>query len=165
MVVIKKFFFATLLLFLMSIGSVSQAHVLDGAKEWNGHYYKIFEMPMDWESADSFCKSMGGHLATAETSTENEMMKQLFMSMEGSSACWIGGRRDKQRIWRWITGKVIADYFDWANGQPRSDGNAGGASLCLRRSDKGKWDNPWSSDKNSFMCEWENANEAHESNI
>ena len=61
--------------------------------------------------------------------------------------------------------KLIADYFDWTNGQPRSDGNAGGSSICLGRSQKGKWDNPWSSDQNSFMCEWESASAAHESNM
>ena len=162
---VKNFFLAGLIVAMMSICSVGQAHVLDGAKEWNGHYYKVFEMPMNWDGAYSFCQSMGGHLATAETQAENEMMKQLFLAKEGSSVCWIGGKRDKQNIWRWVTGKIIADYFDWENGQPRSNLNAGGSSLCLRRSAKGKWDNLWSSDKNSFMCEWESASDAHESNM
>lgn len=58
----KKFFFATLLVALMSIGSVGQAHVLDGAKEWNGHYYKAFEFQLNWEQAKKFCESMGFHL-------------------------------------------------------------------------------------------------------
>lgn len=163
--VLEKIFIAACFLSIMSICSVGQAHVLDGAKEWNGHYYKVFEMPMKWDNADAFCKSVGGHLATAETQDENEMLKQLFLSKEGSSACWIGGKRDKQKVWRWISGKVIADYFDWANGQPRSDGNAGGSSLCLRRSQKGKWDNPWSSDEYPFICEWESVANAHESNM
>lgn len=68
MTIIRKFFFATLLVSLMSSCSVSQAHVLDGAKEWNGHYYKAFEFQLNWEQAKNFCESMGGHLATAENS-------------------------------------------------------------------------------------------------
>ena len=160
-----KILCAGLFFAMMSTGSVGQAHVLDGAKEWNGHYYKIFEMPMNWEGADSFCKSMGGHLATAETSAENEMMKQLFLSKEGGSKCWIGGKRDKANVWRWISGKVIADYFDWANGQPRGNLSLGGSSLCLSRDDKGKWDNPRSSNTYPFMCEWESSSAVHESNM
>lgn len=26
----------------------AEAHILDEATEWNGHYYKIFEMEMKW---------------------------------------------------------------------------------------------------------------------
>lgn len=76
---IKTFFFITFLAAVMSIGSVGQAHVLDGATEWNGHYYKIFRMPMNWGRANAFCKSVGGHLATAETQAENEMLKKYSM--------------------------------------------------------------------------------------
>ena len=142
-----------------------QAHVLDGAKEYNGHYYKVMEVSMDWKNASEFCKSMGGHLATGETREENEMLKQLFLGNGGGLYCWIGGIRDDKRVWRWVTGKVIADYFDWTDGGPRSDAAAGGAALCLRRDAEGKWDNFWSSDNNSFICEWESGEDAHDSTL
>ncbi len=42
-------------------GMTVQAHVLDGAQQFKGHYYKNFETQMPWEDAQAFCKSMGGY--------------------------------------------------------------------------------------------------------
>ena len=148
---------------MMSTSSAGQAHVLDGAKEWNGHYYKVFEMPMNWEGADSFCKSIGGHLATAETSAENEMLKQIFNDANIQN-CWLGARRDNQKIWRWISGKIIADYFDWAtDSQPSSDDRF--SAFYMTRDYKGRWFTMVPSHECEFMCEWESASAAHESNM
>ena len=161
-----RLFLVAFLTAMFSISSSVQAHVLDGAKEWNSHYYKVIQISLEWEQASKFCQSMGGHLATAETADENEFLKQIFFKNEGASRCWIGGTRDKQKIWRWVTGKVIADYFDWSNGEPRSDGNVGGPSLCLSRNRNViKWDNLWSSNKYIFICEWERYEDAHDSTL
>ena len=95
--VMGKFFLAGVFAALMSICSLGQAHVLDGAKEWN--------------DADSFCKSMGGHLATAETQAENEVPKSLVLkTANGREKNYrIGGYSTKQSIWKWVTGKTISD--------------------------------------------------------
>lgn len=160
---VKNFFLAGLIVALMSICSAGQAHVLDGAKEWNGHYYKIFEMPMNWEGANVFCKSMGGHLATAETQAENEMMKQIFKAADIQN-CWLGAKRDNQNIWRWITGKMISDYFDWAtDSEPKKDARF--SVFHMSRDYKGRWYTMVPDYEYSFMCEWESAANAHESNM
>ena len=167
MAFIKKFFFATLLVAFMSIGSVSQAHVLDGAKEWNGHYYKIFQMQMTWNDAKSFCESMGGHLATAETQAENEMLKTLVVKGANGQGkyYWIGGYETNQGIWKWITGKTIADYFDWIDNRSSFSGENGKQKIRMYSSRDGKWDAGVTSWHYEFICEWENANNAHESNM
>ena len=142
-----------------------EAHVLDGAAEYNGHYYKIFDAPMHWKDAETFCRSMGGHLATAETADENTMLKQMVIKHGGDSHFWIGGHREKNKIWRWVTGKVIADYFDWVGNKPRSGTSGGGDNLSLYRTEDGKWDNLGSLSDYPFVCEWESAQDAHESTL
>lgn len=160
---IKTFFLVTFLVAVMSIGSVGQAHVLDGATEWNGHYYKIFRMPMDWVRANAFCKSVGGYLATAETQAENEMMKQVFRNANIQN-CWLGARKDNQNIWRWISGKMISDYFDWAtSSEPKKESRF--STFYMTRDYAGKWYTMVPSHECEFMCEWDSANDAHESNM
>ena len=138
-----------------------QSGVLKGAAEWNGHYYKIIGMPLDWEAANAFCKKMGGHLATAETAEENEKLKEIFLDNGQIDWCWIGGVRNKNNIWQWITGKTMAEYFDWAGGKPRESLQLGGPFLSLWKSKQGQWDN-LKSGKHAFMCEWESASDAHD---
>ncbi len=137
------------------IAGTASAHVLDDAVEWNGHYYKMFEMEMKWEDAGEYCKSVGGHLATAETRDENEMLKKLILANEGSERYWLGASRNKKGLWRWITGKVFGDYFDWHKGRQRAWTAGGGDYLCLNRSFKGEWDNIKGKRELAFICEWE----------
>lgn len=146
--------------------NANNSGVLTDAVERNGHYYKIFNMPMKWEDANKQCVSMGGHLATAETKEENEFIKEFFVSTVESNQdvwCWLGGVRDKKGIWHWVTGKMMTDYYDWVGGKPRENLQLGGSYLCLWKRKDGKWDNHGKMSKCLFMCEWESADKAHDS--
>ena len=96
---IEKMLLAGVIVAVMSICSVGQAHVLDGAKEWNGHYYKVFEFQLNWEQAKKFCESMGGHLATAENFNENSIIQEL-VDVGGKKEYFLGGYKDNTEIWR-----------------------------------------------------------------
>ena len=143
----------------------AKSNVLKGATEWRNHYYKIFNMPLDWEMANIFCKKLGGHLATAETEEENEKIKQIFVDSELHDWCWIGGKRNKNNIWQWVTGKTLVEYFDWVNGTPRPGLQLGGSYLCMWKRFHGQWDNLKKNKKLPFMCEWDSDRDAHESNL
>lgn len=159
----SKLIFATMLFVLVIFCGNASANVLDGAVEWNGHYYKIFRMPMNWERANAFCKSMGGHLATAETSNENEILKQIFRDTNIQN-CWLGAKRDNQKIWRWITGKMLSDYFDWAtSSEPKHDDRF--TVFFMTRDYKGCWFTTVPEHECEFFCEWDSAANAHESNL
>lgn len=161
MTIIRKFFFATLLVSLMSACSVSQAHVLDGAKEWNGHYYKAFEFQLNWEQAKNFCESMGGHLATAENFNENSVIQEII-NASGKDEYFLGGHRDNKEMWRWLTGGIITDQ-NWANGYPSYS-----PLMTMKKRANAKWTTSYSWGENGkypFICEWESASAAHESNM
>ena len=141
---------------------VASNSVLKGAIEWRNHYYKIFNMPLAWEMANLYCKRMGGHLATAETEEENDKIKQIFLDNGQLDWCWIGGKRNDNKIWKWVTGKTMAEYFDWAGGKPREGLQLGGPYLALWKRHYGQWDNLKKREKLAFMCEWESPYDAHE---
>lgn len=156
-----KLFMIALFVALMSFGSVSQAHVLDGAKEWNGHYYKIFEIDLNYDNARKFCLSMGGHLATAETFNENEIIQELINN-GGKKEYFIGGYKDNKDIWRWVTGGVITDT-NWQSEYPKS-----GPCMTMEKKAGGRWKTPFhwgESGKYPFVCEWDSAEDAHESTM
>ena len=148
-----------------TLPATTQAHVLDGAKEYNNHYYKIMNIRMKWEEASDFCKSTGGHLATAESAEENEMLKQMVMGSGISERFWIGGYRTDKNLWKWVTGKTFGDYFDWARGKERPWNAGGGPRLSLSYEAKGQWDNLKPSSERPFICEWEAVGDAHDSTL
>ena len=162
----RKFLMTGALLAAMAFGGTAQANVLDGAVDYEGHYYKVFEMEMTWANASEFCRSMGGHLATAETKAENEFMKDVFLNLSNSPRCWIGGRKNKETgIWRWVGGKVISSYYDWVGGKLRPSSSLGGNHICYWRDKKGQWDNLRGDNKYVFMCEWDDPALARESSM
>ena len=159
---IVRLFLVTLLATIFPTSSSVSAHILDGAKEWGGHYYKIFPLPVEWKNAKKFCENVGGHLATPETSAENEMLKQMFSKYESIDKCWIGGYCDNSKIWYWVTGKMITDYFDWYDREPFYK------NILFERKynqEDCKWTTAPHERPYSFICEWEKAEDAHESNL
>lgn len=157
---LSKLICGSLLVFGCTAASNASAHVLDGSIEYDGHYYKVFQQTMKWEDAKEFCESMGGHLATAETPEENYFMKDFFMHNYEYNHCWLGASKDNRGMWKWVTGKLITDYYDWANGrEPNSN-----YYLEYRRDDKGQWNAGDKYGRCVFMCEWDSPAFAHESN-
>ena len=151
---------------LMIFGSsVSYANVLDGAREYNGHYYKVFSNYMKWGDAKYYCESMGGHLATPETRDENNFIKSLVMSTKGSpDVFWIGGEKDTLGFFRWMTTNKIILYSDWSMRTPNLSGNNKAIKMCSNRYAKGKWIDRSEMSAYGFICEWDSAEQAHESN-
>lgn len=158
-----KIFTVALFVALMSFGSVSQAHVLDGAKELDGHYYKLFQSKVKWDYAKKFCESMGGYLTTIESERENEVIVEAVSNGPGWHY-WIGAYRDSNKMWRWINGKAITGYTNWRN-------SGQGDKLSLTHKVVGAKNGTWYGINSSFescsgfICEWDSAEDAHESNM
>ena len=144
-----------------NVGSGAKSKVLDGAIEYNGHYYKNFEMKMKWEPARRFCETMGGHLATMENAGEIAILDKL--RQKGSNEYWIGGYSTEQGLWKWVTGGIITDSY-WDKGHPYGSGDMYRMYIY-----KNSVDLLWRNSKHyyvySFICEWESAADAHDSNM
>ena len=140
----------------------SEASVLDGAKEWNGHFYKAFEFQLSRDKAQKFCVSMGGHLATAEIFDENAVIQEIIDS--GSKREYlIGAYKAQNGIWRWYTGGVVTDS-NWQKDYPGSYS----PNMSMTKDGKGKWKTTHYWDDNNpypFICEWDSKDAAHDSTM
>ncbi len=148
------------LIISICVSSNCSANVLDEAIEFNGHYYKAFDMKVSWEDAKGFCESVGGHLATEESDEENSLLKEI----SNNGAChdyWIGGYSNPQEkgVWKWLNGAVITKNH-WEKGYPSTYRKN---KFGLIINNKGEWRNTETTDGFGFICEWDSQENAHES--
>ena len=89
---------------------------------WNGHYYKVYDSSMDWESAKKYCKKQGGHLVTI-TSREEQSTVSSLISRGSKNFYWLGAERDydEDDFYSWITGESISyTNYDVENNEPNN---------------------------------------------
>ena len=151
------------------IVSVPETVIPDDAVELNGHYYKAYDYGNTWGAANSFCISLGGHLATITSEEEQELVKSLVFAGSRNSY-WLGGR-GSNKVFGWITGEEwVCDYGRYNN----NDKSGYEDSLMMYRLNNpmagneraGMWndlhhdgvcgDEPFFGIHNfGFVCEWE----------
>lgn len=84
------------------------------AVELNGHYYLRYDEGYVWDDANTFCLSVGGHLATITSAEEQEFVKSLVFA--GSKNSYWLGARGHDRVFSWITGEDwVVDYGHYNN--------------------------------------------------
>ena len=75
----------------------ARAYPADAAA-FNGHHYKYFAEPVDWNVADQRCKEMGGFLAWPPTDSAAKFLHQLKGK---NNVAWLSGYRTKDG-WRTV---------------------------------------------------------------
>lgn len=126
------------------------AHVPADAKEFGGHYYKLFEEKMTWHEAKTQCDGVGGHLVTISNQQENDYVALLTPRKDA----WIGlTDEEREGTWVWVTGEPLTFTF-WRAGNPD---NLGGAEhwADVMWGHGWKWNDSGKSAKMPFICEWE----------
>ena len=108
-------------------GDAVQWRVEDGG---NGHWYRIdlIAEGASWTQCKSQSASIGGHLATITSASENSFLSTLvgtsgpWFSRRGNAAAfdgpWIGGFRETiQSPWQWVSGETW-EFTAWCSNQP-----------------------------------------------
>ena len=117
---------------------------------FNGHRYAVFDSTLSWSEAKACCEEKGGHLATITSAAE-----QAFIESINSSQKWIGGYRNDDNVWRWVTGEAWA-YTNWADGEPNDSSN-----VISNENRVAVWPVKWndlnenSREQSGFICEWD----------
>lgn len=150
---------ATLTVTILALASPVQADSTKFVNPANGHQYQRIDSKdsnyITWETARDYCKSVGGHLATPTSKSENDF---IFNNL-GDYSMWLGGTDNNGGAWVWITNEVWR-YTNWASGQPDSYGGPD-QHLIMWVGHNGQWadaSNPPSDFPfYSFSCEWDNA--------
>ena len=103
-----------------------QWRVEDGG---NGHWYRSIKTPeqIDWVVASQYSESLGGHLATLSSETENNWVKfglannqSLWLTDVNGCLClgpYIGARREAFGDWTWVDDSTW-EFTDWHPGTP-----------------------------------------------
>ena len=125
----------------------------EGAVEFEGHYYKIFDATESWSDARSACKKMGGYLACITSEREQQFIESLNY---WNDRLWIGGFREGYYNWQWVSGEEWS-YTNWAAGEPNNSGNVVPDENCIAL-----WPQQWNDlnnynlyEQSGFICEWE----------
>ena len=116
--------------------------------------YEVIKTAMTWDEADSYCRSVNGHLATLTSFEEQELITNLLKE-EGLSECWLGGKRDENGEFGWITGEPMV-FTNWNGGEPN---NLGGHENYIHTYSSGKWNDLPGDHQKYFICEWGIASE------
>ena len=117
------------------------------------HQYKIFYDTLTWEEAKAACEAMGGHLATI---TSEEEQQKLNSYNGGNHNLWIGGYKNADGQWCWVTGEPW-EYENWGEGEPNNSSNVVADESCVAM-----WPEKWNDlangniyEQSGYICEWE----------
>ena len=127
------------------------------------HQYKIFYDTLTWEEAKAACEAKGGHLATI---TSEEEQQKLNLYNAGNHNLWIGGYKNADGQWCWVTGEPW-EYQNWGDGEPNNSSNVVADESCVA-----VWPVKWNDLANSntyeqsgYICEWEASDAAEETQV
>ena len=130
---------------------------------WINHDLQLFDFSLNWEDAEKYCESLGGHLATIVDRYDEQDIKRVLASGD-RNAYWLGGKLDDDDlIWY---GDEQSDYSFWAPGQPDQEKYGDYVLIHRIRMNKkppmslGSVDNTayeYNIRNVGFICEWDNA--------
>ncbi|RUS76015.1 hypothetical protein EGW08_016220 [Elysia chlorotica] len=106
--------------------------------------YKYFDTRETNAAAAAECSSYGAILATAKTSTENNLLKGL-----SATQSWIGGSdSNSENDFIWSDGSPIT-WSNWRNGEPN---NWGSGEDCVVLRSGGDWDDRSCNYRYTYLC-------------
>ena len=96
----------------------NSSDVPEGAVEYNGHYYMVFDNSISWIYAKEYCELMNGHLATVADAAEQEVVLGVAVACKTAENFWIGGYLNKKtKEWMWVDDTPF-EYAPWDDKQP-----------------------------------------------
>lgn len=146
-------------------GKFQDTDVLDGAVEFNGHWYKVIQDDTitNWNSALNYCVNQNGYLATITSKEEDEFLYSYIVNAGYSSVMFGLTDQDKTDDWGWVTGETLS-YQNWHSGEPNHQGGYEHYGMYYEKNEDGSW-NDGSGDSCPFLCEWGEYQNEREENI
>ena len=127
----------------------------DDALNWNGHYYKLYDLDdvSGWTASEAFCENLGGYLATITSAEEDAFIYNEVLRANGYENAYFGlTDKDAEGMWRWVTDEKLS-YLNWANGEPNG-GTSENYGMYYYKFSDGRWNDGDFLEINTFICEW-----------
>ena len=101
---------------------------LEGAVEYNGHYYKLVDgKGIYWSKAKKACEKVNGHLVTISDAEEEAFIEDLIEQEGTLYHYWLGATDEKSEgDWRWVDGERVnlpgeGGFHKWCGNQPNNN--------------------------------------------
>lgn len=106
-----------IILNLLSINAFAVEYMIpEDALEYDGHYYRLYDLECGWEEAREYCENVSGHLVSI-TSQEEQTVIENLINTGTKNSYWMGGYRNSSGDWEWITDETFL-YTNWSSSQP-----------------------------------------------
>ena len=94
-------------------------------------YQLCYKDQITWDSAQAYCMSLGGNLATITTQEEQEAVFSYIDKFDIDKDVWIGITDvNEEGNWSsWITGESM-NYENWGSGEPDNGGEQDYGAIC-----------------------------------
>lgn len=160
--------FICLFLINQKVFAAENTNIPDDAVEFNGHFYKLYELSLTWEDAQEYFENIGGHLATITSPEENRFIFDYIISLECRSAYFGATDNENEGTWVWVTGEKFV-YSNWHDKEPNNEGGDENYAMFYYKNPEGTWNDGGIRTVNAnlmntpYICEWDNINEGNDS--
>lgn len=129
---------------LLTVALTSTSCSSIGGSFYGTHCYVVNRTLTTWDTAESSCRSLGGHLAIITTSSEN-----YFVYSIAQTAVWIGARDvASEGTFLWPDGTTVA-FGNFASGEP----NGGTNENCVQMTATSTWNDLSCAATRGYVCE------------
>lgn len=85
----------------------STISIPSSARQYRGHYYKVYKETVTWDKAQQRCEAKGGHLVTMTSAGEATFVESLTGKYKNY---WIGVQKINGK-WKWVTGEKFSYHL------------------------------------------------------
>ena len=126
---------------------------------YGGHTYQFFNTRFSsFEEAETYCESLGGHLAVIESKDEDKNVYSFLRSL-GEMNAFLGVKKNTDGIWTNVYGNVLNknSYTNWGSDEPNNEGGCEDVLQYYEAYPNGEWNDLYWGKQGiySFICEWD----------
>lgn len=139
--------------FTADAASIKSSIPKNAIRNGNHYYLIVEERGLTWEDAKAACEAKNGHLVTITSKSEQKFINKINAN---ETRLWIGGFRDDDGKWKWVSGEKWK-YTNWADGEPNNSSN-----VVSNEKYVAVWPQEWNDmantntyEQSGYICEWD----------
>lgn len=135
----------------------SSTNIPADAVTFNGYSYFLFTYSLGGSAAETYCESLGGHLATITSAEENAFLYAYIKSLGYQNAYFGFTDSEKEGEWKWVTNEAVS-YTNWHSSEPNAESASEDWAMFYWKFSDGTWNDGGPSTiagESQYICEWD----------